>query len=87
MVESKQKRNYHMWLRNLFDGRWVCEYCGATGTHTALRSTDCSYEYEPCKACGGCEESNECKPDCPGMAALLADPSIYVAGKIGDGDG
>ena len=78
------KRNYHMLLtpirRRGRKTRWLCEYCGQVLEEDQLRSTDCPHVYPVCEHCGGCEESNECKPDCSGIAAILSDPSIYVAG-------
>lgn len=72
-------RNYHMCRTNLGNGRWRCDYCGTIGAVDEREG--CTYEYEPCDACGGCEDSNECKPDCKGMLELLSRPDVYVAGK------
>jgi hypothetical protein len=81
-----KKRNYHMYLVRV--GKppvdlWRCDYCGKQGTYNSFRGTDCPHIYPPCKHCGGCEESNECKRDCPGMLGTLASPEVYVAGMVG----
>jgi hypothetical protein len=49
-------------------------------TMQELLDTECTHVYETCEYCGGSETSNECKPDCPGIAATLNDPSNYVIG-------
>ncbi len=75
------KRNYHMCLGNRGEGQWRCDYCGAEGTLEELRANDCTHVYETCVHCGGCEESNECKPDCAGVWAELAREDVYIAGS------
>jgi hypothetical protein len=60
---------------------WTCEYCGAQGHIDDLRKRMCNHVYEECEYCGGSPNSNECMPDCSGMAEILNDPSIYVAGR------
>ena len=37
----------------------------------------CGYDYPPCPDCG---QTPECAPDCPGIAAVLGRPDIYLAG-------
>jgi hypothetical protein len=74
------KRNYHMDLVKQPDGSWKCGYCEETVDLDASRSTDCSHAYPVCKTCGGCEESNECKPDCAACWEALSQPDVYIAG-------
>lgn len=59
---------------------WRCDYCGQRGVFEAMQASECPHVYPPCEHCGGSENSNECKPDCPGIAAILARPDVYVAG-------
>lgn len=84
MPKKKTKRNYHMCMTRMPDGLMRCDYCGERGTDNGLRMTECSYVYETCTACGGCDESNECRPDCPAMIGLLSelasDTKIYPIG-------
>ena len=81
----KRKRNYHMSLTPIRgEGAaqvWRCDYCGQEGGILSMQNWDCSHVYPPCEHCGGSEDSNECKPDCSGIAAIFADPSVYVAGR------
>jgi hypothetical protein len=75
-------KNYHaMLLPNRRDGEpttWTCEYCGKEGPMDEMQRGDCSFTYPTCEVCGGCEDSNECRPDCSGIAALLSNPHNYV---------
>ena len=85
---KKRKRNYHMELvpvRGEGAARvWRCEYCKQEGGILAMQKGNCPHVYEPCKHCGGSDDSNECRPDCSGIAAILADPSVYVVGDPKD---
>lgn len=77
------KRNYHMSLQRVYQNEprdwWRCDYCRAEGPVDDLRKTECKHVYEDCVYCGGCDESNECKPDCPGVLGLLAGLSLVTA--------
>ena len=76
------KRNYHMDLSRR-GSVWCCCCCGAEHEDVnQLRRTECSYEYPVCEYCGGCEESNECKPDCSGIAAALGQLDVHIAGHF-----
>ncbi len=75
--------NLHMILkpdRSVSPTLWSCDYCGQKDTMEAMSSGGCTHEYPVCEHCGGCEDSNECRPDCSGIAAILASPDVYVAG-------
>lgn len=63
---------------------WVCDYCGASGPITKMQKGDCTFIYPVCKVCGGSKDSNECLPDCAGIATILADPNLYIAGTHED---
>jgi hypothetical protein len=86
----KKKRNYHMCMTRTTPiggaDRFRCDYCGAEGMLDDLRQSDCTHVYSVCKACGGDPNSNECRPDCPAILGLLADPKIYVVGTHGPKD-
>ena len=69
----EKKRNYHMSIERAGVNRWECADCHELGTLEELRKSDCARIRPPCKHCGGCEESNECKPDCAGILMLLED--------------
>ena len=79
---TKPKRNYHMSLSRAV--RWKCDECNEVGTLEELNKSDCPHVTPPCEYCGGCEESNECKPNCAGIRALLDSPAVYVAGTHKD---
>ena len=88
---SDLKRNFHMSMQRC-GTKWTCDYCGASDDDVnVLRKTECSHVYEVCKVCGGCETSNECKPDCLGVLDVLADlgndPSVYLTGSLGGAKG
>lgn len=75
------KRNYHMSMSRHGD-TWSCDDCGESAVDVNdLRKTDCPVVTPPCKHCGGCEESNECKPDCKGCWAALTGKDVYVIGE------
>lgn len=81
-----KKRNYHGCLSRVGEpptDLWRCDYCGAQGRYDDVSPTECTHVYPACKACGGCDTSNECKPDCPMMLGILASPEVYVAGAVG----
>lgn len=80
---TKTRRNYHLSMTRVGPARWKCDDCGKVATLEGLRKTDCPVETPPCEYCDGSEDSNECAPDCPGIAAALADPSVYLAGSGG----
>lgn len=77
------KRNYHMFLTHVGDGRCRCGYCGEIDFFDNLRLGECQYVYEACGYCGGSDESNECKADCPGILEILSRSDVYVAGIDG----
>jgi len=85
---NKPFRNYHMCLTPVSGSGpnriWRCDYCGQQGPITAMQTSQCSHSYNVCKHCGGSPDSNECKRDCPGIAAILADPSIHVIGSLSE---
>ena len=76
-------RNYHMCVGPVDASRvrWRCDYCGVEADgYQALAVGECTHKYSTCEYCGGCETTNECKPDCKGIAAIFADLSSYVVG-------
>jgi hypothetical protein len=84
---STMKRNYHMSVACLADGRARCDYCGCVARDfNELAAGECTHVYKPCTSCGGDPDSNECKADCPEMLGLLfglqRDPSVHIVGEI-----
>lgn len=72
----------HQCAAPLGNDRWRCDYCGKEELQGIIDQTDCTHVYDPCKDCG---EHPFCAKDCSGIAAILSDPDIYVAGfKRGD---
>lgn len=70
-------------------GAWACALCGCPHDWTptpdgegswlhAVESRRCPTTFEA--ICPHCNCSYECAVDCPGMADLLGDPRVYVAG-------
>jgi hypothetical protein len=60
--------------------RWRCGYCGLEGLLEEVRAVACTYVYPPCEYCG---QTPECAPDCKGIAAVLSDGGVYIAGLVG----
>ena len=56
---------------------WECDYCKEIGSMEEMQQATCTFDYPPCEHCG---ETPECAKDCSGMAAVLGDPNIYLAG-------
>jgi len=67
-----------MSISNLFNGQHRCDACGYTSAYENMYLLDCTTpDGTPCKDCGG---APYCEPDCAGIAAILSDPDVYVAG-------
>lgn len=88
-MTNRGYRNYHGILSRVHDGEdwWICDYCKEQGCYEQIHLTQCSHVYEACEHCGGSESSNECRPDCAGILAVLADPRVYIAGRHDPVDG
>lgn len=68
----------HMSISNLGDGQARCDLCGYIDAYDNLRLLACGNpDIIPCEICGG---TPYCEPDCAGIAAILSDPDVYVAG-------
>lgn len=69
----------HMLMSRIAEGKpeFRCDYCGQQGTIAHLESFDCTHYYPPCESCG---ENPYCAPDCPGIAEVLSQEGVYVAG-------
>ena len=65
---------------------WVCSYCRcphewSDESFHAAEARRCPDSFEDrCESCG---QVYECAPDCAGIAAIFADPDVYVAGSAG----
>lgn len=58
------KLNYHRYLENVEGGQVKCTACGEAGDFFSMHEATCSSQYEPCGACGGQEDSNDCTGWC-----------------------
>lgn len=60
--------------------RWRCVDCGQEGGPDLLGAAGCP---TPKKDCPHCGYGPECALDCKGIAEILSDPDVYVAGFAG----